>query len=29
MTLLANGEPVASLFGITSFDVTTVQLVAA
>jgi Ca2+-binding RTX toxin-like protein len=24
MTLLANGEPVASLFGITSFDVTTV-----
>jgi len=29
MTLLANGEPIASLFGITSFDVTTVQLVAA
>ena len=29
VTLLANGEPVASLFGITSFDVTTVQLVAA
>lgn len=29
MTLLANGEPVTSLFGITSFDVTTVQLVAA
>jgi hypothetical protein len=29
LTLLANGEPVADLFGLDSFDVTTVQLVAA
>jgi len=28
-TIFANGEPVASLFGVSAFDVSSVQLVAA